>query len=183
MMANTVDIKNPQTRVAMSDHQCGSKKKSTPLSNMFKRCYFQEPLTEFKLRGRCQYFINALFSIFLSFSHFPPEVGYVSNRPGVGKRGPQNKLCCLYSYGPWAKNSFIFSNVKRKEETKRINVPHPMKVIWNANINVLLFGFIWTSLLIHSNAVCGCSPTATEVSGDRRGHAARTACNVCSPTL
>lgn len=111
---------------------------------MFKRCYFQEPLTEFKLRGRCQYFINALFSIFLSFSHFPPEAGYVSNRPGVGKRGPQNKLCCLYSYGPWGKNSFIFSNVKRKEETKRINVPHPVKVIWNANINVLLFGFIWT---------------------------------------
>lgn len=37
-----------------------------------------------------------------------------------------------------------FQNKKKKEESKRMNVPHTMKVIWNANISVHLFGFIWT---------------------------------------
>lgn len=50
-MADIVDRKNSQTNVAMNDHRHDSikkKLKSTPLFNVFKRCYFQELLTYVK---------------------------------------------------------------------------------------------------------------------------------------
>lgn len=69
---------------------------------------------EFKLRGKCQYLINALFSIFSLSLLSNPKWDSVSTKPELASRDPQTSYAACFCMALELRIAFIFSNVKKK---------------------------------------------------------------------